>query len=126
MHPSENADERETDTPTSEPEADNLTLDDETEDVSTTEPEAIGSFKIIHCKRYEHGADCMMKCDDAGISCQAGRKHPYKSNVKTGLLMQCRGLGVVTSCWYYYENEDICVFVVGVPVKCGYEGGTPD
>ncbi|WP_437713333.1 hypothetical protein WMF45_46540 [Sorangium sp. So ce448] len=126
MYPSESVDETEFDTPTSEPEADNLTLDDETEDVSTTEPEAIGSFKIVHCKRYEHGADCMMKCADAGISCQAGRKHPYKSNVKTGLLMQCRGLGVATSCWYYYENEDICVFVVGVPVKCGYEGGIPD
>ncbi|WP_437664549.1 hypothetical protein [Sorangium sp. So ce1182] len=36
-----------------------------------TEPEAIGSFKIVRCKTHEHGADCMMKCADAGISCQA-------------------------------------------------------
>lgn len=126
MHPSETFSETEIEPPTSAPEAGDMTLDDETDNGPTTEPEAVGSFKIVHCKRREHGADCMMKCADAGISCPAGRKHPYKSNVKTGLLMECRGLGVATSCWHYYKNGDICVFLVGVPVKCGYEGGTPD
>ncbi|WP_437339148.1 hypothetical protein [Sorangium sp. So ce394] len=126
MHPSENVDETEVDIPNSDPGSDNLALDDETENGPTAETDAIGSFKIIHCKRREYGADCMMKCADAGVSCPAGRRHPYKNNVKTGLLMQCRALGLASSCWYYYENGDICVFIVGVPVKCGYEGGTPD
>ncbi|WP_159397522.1 hypothetical protein [Sorangium cellulosum] len=126
MHPSEILDETEVDTPTSDPEPDSMTIDDEAENVSTAEPEAIGSFKIIRCKRREHGAECMMKCADAGISCQGGRKHPYKDDVKTGLLMQCRALGLVSSCWYYYENGDICVFIGRAPVRCRYEGGTPD
>ncbi|MGK3983033.1 hypothetical protein WME99_08335 [Sorangium sp. So ce136] len=126
MHPSENVGETEVDTPTSDPETDNLMLDDETENGSTTEPEAIGSFKIIRCKRREHGAECMMKCADAGISCQGGRKHPYKDDVKTGLLMECRALGLASSCWYYYENGDICRFVLRVPILCRYEGEKPD
>ncbi|WP_437754029.1 hypothetical protein [Sorangium sp. So ce1389] len=133
MHPSENVDETGVETPTSDPEtptidpgSDNLTFDDETENGPTTETDAIGSFKIIRCKRREHGAECMMKCADAGISCQGGRKHPYKSNVKAGLLMQCRALGLASSCWYYYEDGDMCVFVIGLPVRCGYEGGIPD
>ncbi|MGK3960414.1 hypothetical protein WMF38_46095 [Sorangium sp. So ce118] len=126
MHPSENVDETEVDTPTSDPEPDNATLDGKTEKGPTIEPDAIGSFKIIRCKRREHGAECMMKCADAGVSCQGGRKHPYKDDVKTGLLMQCRAIGLASSCWYYYENGDMCVFVVGVPVKCRYEGGIPD
>jgi hypothetical protein len=126
MHPSETFSETEIDRPTSAPEAGNTTLEDEAENGPTTEPEAIGSFKIIRCKRHEHGTDCMMKCADAGISCPAGRKHPYKSNVKTELLMQCRALGLASSCWYYYENGDMCVFVGVVPVRCRYEGGIPD
>ncbi|AUX32730.1 uncharacterized protein SOCE836_048770 [Sorangium cellulosum] len=125
MHPSENVDETEVDTPNSDPGSDNLALDDETENGPTAEPEAIGSFKLIRCKRHEHGSECMMKCA-AGISCPAGRKHPYKSNVKTGLLMQCRALGLVSSCWYYYENGDICRFILGAPILCRYEGGKPD
>jgi hypothetical protein len=126
MHPSETFSETEIEPPTSAPEAGNMTLEDEVENGPTTEPEAIGSFKIIRCKRREHGVECMMKCADAGISCPAGRKHPYKSDVKTGLLMQCRGLGLVSGCWYYYENGDICRFVLGAPILCRYEGGTPD
>ncbi|WP_437809613.1 hypothetical protein [Sorangium sp. So ce1078] len=126
MHPSENVDETEVDTPTSDPEADNLVFDDETENSTTTEPEAIGSLKIIRCKGHEHGSDCMMKCADAGISCPAGRKHPYKSNAKTGLLWQCRSLGLLSSCWYYYENGDSCTFVGKAPIMCRYEGGKPE
>ncbi|WP_437728921.1 hypothetical protein [Sorangium sp. So ce861] len=126
MHPSENVDETEVDTPNSDPEADNLTLDNNAENDPTTEPEAIGSFKVIRCKRREHGAECMEKCANAGISCPGGRKHPYKNNVKTGLLWQCRGLGLITSCWYYYENGDSCTFFIGKPVMCRYVGGTPD
>lgn len=122
MHPSETLSEARLDTP----EAYNMTLDDPTESGLTTEMDAVGSFKIIRCKRHEHGAECMMKCADAGISCQAGRKHPYKNDVKTGLLMQCRALGLASSCWYYYKNGDICVFLVGAPVRCRYEGGAPD
>ncbi|WP_437969162.1 hypothetical protein WMF04_07665 [Sorangium sp. So ce260] len=127
MHPSETVDETEVDIPTSDPEANNLTLDDETENDPTAETDAIGSLKIIRCKRHEHGAECMTKCADAGISCPGGRKHPYKDDVKTGLLWQCRGLGLVTSCWYYYKNGDSCTFFFGrVPVMCRYVGGTPD
>lgn len=70
MHPSETLSEARLDTP----EAYNMTLDDPTESGLTTEMDAVGSFKIIRCKRHEHGAECMMKCADAGISCQAGRK----------------------------------------------------
>lgn len=121
MHPSETFSEAEIDMPTSAPEAGNMTLDGGAAGGSTTETEAIGTAKTIRCKRHEHGADCMMRCADAGISCPAGRKHPYKDNVKTGLLWQCRSLGLASSCWYYYKNGDMCVFLGRVPVKCRYE-----
>lgn len=120
--PSETLSETEIDTP----EAGDIELGDETENGPTNEMEAIGTAKVIRCKRREHGADCMMRCADAGISCPAGRKHPYKSDVKTGLLWQCRSLGLASSCWYYYENGDICIFLGVLPVRCVYEGGTPD
>ncbi|MGK3960691.1 hypothetical protein WMF38_47545 [Sorangium sp. So ce118] len=126
MHPSETLYETEIDTPTNAPEAGDMTLDDEAENGPTTEPEAIGTAKVIRCKRHEHGADCMTRCTDAGISCPAGRKHPYKGDVKTGLLWQCRSLGLASSCWYYYENGDSCIFLGMVPFMCRYEGGTPD
>ncbi|WP_438038101.1 hypothetical protein [Sorangium sp. So ce128] len=122
MYPSETLSETEIDTP----EASDMELGDETESGPTTETEAIGTAKIIRCKRHEHGADCMTKCADAGISCPAGRKHPYKDNVKTGLLWQCRSLGLVSTCFYYYENGDSCIFLGMVPFICRYEGGTPD
>ncbi|WP_437288067.1 hypothetical protein [Sorangium sp. So ce406] len=126
MHPSETFPDTEIDTPTSNPEADNITLDDETKNGSMTEPESIGSVKIIRCKKREYGADCMGRCaEEAGISCQGGRRHPYKDNVKPGLLGQCRSVGVISSCWYYYKNGDVCRFVGGAPVLCRYEGGNP-
>lgn len=125
MSPSETFSETEFDTPTSAPEAGNMTLEDEAEHGSTAEPEAIASAKIIRCSNREYGADCMMRCADAGISCPAGRKHPYKGNVKAGLLCQCRSVGIISSCWYYYENGDICRFVLGAPILCRYEGGDP-
>ncbi|WP_437761395.1 hypothetical protein WMF27_04975 [Sorangium sp. So ce281] len=96
---------------TSVPDADEM-MDGEAMDESMEESvDAIGSLKIIRCKKADRGIPCMKQCANAGISCAAKRPHPEDHDVGYGELGQCRTLGAVGSCWYHYPNGQLCVFV---------------
>ncbi|WP_441288745.1 hypothetical protein ACSRUE_43670 [Sorangium sp. KYC3313] len=96
---------------TSVPDADEM-MDGEAMDESMKESvDAIGSLKIIRCKKADRGIPCMKQCANAGISCAAKRPHPEDHDVGYGELGQCRTLGAVGSCWYHYPNGQLCVFV---------------
>ncbi|XXY51890.1 hypothetical protein WME91_12175 [Sorangium sp. So ce269] len=85
-------------------------MDDSTEESL----DAIELLKIIRCKKADRGLPCMMQCAEAGISCAAKRPHPNDRNVEAGSLGQCRkeGLFGASSCWYYYPNGQLCVFLL--------------
>ncbi|XXT15758.1 hypothetical protein WME94_36480 [Sorangium sp. So ce429] len=90
-------------------------MDDDAVDDSTGESlDAIGLLKIIRCKKADRGLPCMIQCAEAGISCAAKRPHPKDRNVEAGSLGQCRkeGLFGASSCWYYYPNGQLCVFLL--------------
>lgn len=88
--------------------------------------EALDPLRIVRCRKTERGMRCMILCADAGISCAARLDHPYKPDVGAGDLGQCRRVAMITSCWYYYPNGDVCQFLTGGRRFCRYEGGAAD
>ncbi|WP_437931754.1 hypothetical protein WMF37_21690 [Sorangium sp. So ce291] len=90
-------------------------IDGEAVEESTEQSlDAIGLLKIIRCNKSDRGLPCMIQCAEAGISCAAKRPHPRDRNVEAGSLGQCRkeGLFGASSCWYYYPNGQLCVFLL--------------
>lgn len=64
----------------------------------------------------------MEKCAERGLTCAGGRRHPFKSGAGLGLLGECHGaLRVTLSCWYYYQNGDMCIYRFGLSPLCRYE-----
>jgi hypothetical protein len=65
-------------------------------------------LKVVHCPEGD-GVSCMERCADVGISCAAGRRHPYKPGVGLGDLVACAE--TPHSCVYSYTDGDRCWFV---------------
>ena len=88
--------------------------------------DSTGTAKTF-CKKADHGAECMIKCAQAGVPCAAGRHHPYSPSAGVGLLYSCGSIfGVVDLCSYSYPDGDTCHFPKIGPPLCVYAGGKED